>query len=76
MQLRTELEESDQAVLDHLYEESVKDMLSSPNLSDEEKQELLRQLSLPDDEWEPIELPPDAEPLSETIIRMRRESIK
>ncbi len=76
MQPRTELEEVDQAVLNHLYEESVKDMLSSPNLTDDEKQELLRQLSLPDDEWEPTELPPGTEPLSETIIRMRRESVR
>jgi len=58
MQPETELEEFDQAVLDHFYEESVKDMLASPNLTHDEKQELLRQLSLPDDEWEPIELPP------------------
>jgi len=76
MRAKTDLEEFDQAVLDDFYEQSVKDMLSSPNLTDEEKQELLRQLSLPDDEWEPIELPPGAEPMSETIIRMRRESVK
>ncbi len=74
MQERTKLEESDEAI--NLYEEALKDMLADPSLTDEEKQELLRQASLPDNEWEPIELPPGTESMSETIIRMRRETIR
>lgn len=55
-----------------LYEESIAQMMADPLLTDAQKQELLRQLALPDDEWEPIQLPEGAEPLSETIIKMRR----
>lgn len=47
-------------------------MMADPELTDAEKQELLRQLELPDEEWQPTELPEGAEPLSVTIIKMRR----
>jgi len=55
-----------------LYQQSIAEMLAEPKLTDEEKRELLRQLTLPDDEWEPTVLPEDAEPLSVTLIKMRR----
>ena len=58
--------------LQKLYEQSVADMLADADLTEAEKQELLRQLELPDEEWEPTELPEGVEPLSETIIKMRR----
>jgi hypothetical protein len=68
----SEVMEDDLSDLRALYEESVADMLAEPELTDEEKQELLRQLTLPDDEWEPTVLPEGAEPLSVTLIKMRR----
>ena len=58
--------------LERFHEECVDQMSGDPNLTDEEKRELLRQLQLPDDEWEPIELPEGSEPVSATIIRSRR----
>ena len=64
--------DSNEAALHKLYEQCVADMLADPGLTEAEKQELLRQLELPDEEWEPTELPEGAEPLSETIIKMRR----
>jgi hypothetical protein len=66
------LEESEARALEHFYDECVAQMMADPRLTEEEKQELLRQLELPDEEWEPIELPEGAEPVSETIIKMRR----
>lgn len=57
----------------NLYEESIAQMMADPHLTEAEKQELLRQLELPDDEWEPIQLPEGVEPISETITKMRRE---
>lgn len=57
----------------NLYEQSIAEMMADPHLTEAEKQELLRQLELPDDEWEPIQLPEGVEPISETIIKMRRE---
>lgn len=66
------LEASDIRALHQFYEECIAQMMTDPNLTEEEKQELLRQLELPDEEWEPIELPEGAEPISETIIKMRR----
>ena len=64
----------DDAVLQRLHEDSVAEMLADPRLTHAEKQELLRQLELPDDQWEPTDLPEGAEPISETIIKMRRGS--
>lgn len=58
--------------LQDLHQQCVAQMLADPDLTQEEKQELLRQLELPDEEWEPVELPEGTEPLSETIIKMRR----
>ncbi len=55
-----------------LYQFHLDQMLADPDLTDEEKQELLRQLELPDDEWQPTELPEGAEPFSVTVIKMRR----
>ena len=65
-------EEFKTSVLERLHEECVEQMTGDPGLTDEEKRELLRQLQLPDDEWEPIELPEGAEPVSVTIISSRR----
>jgi hypothetical protein len=47
-------------------------MLADPRLTEDEKQELLRQLDLPDEGWEPVTLPEGVAPISETIIEMRR----
>ena len=58
--------------LQELHQQCLAQMLADPDLTEEEKQELLRQLELPDEEWEPVELPDGAEPVSETIIKMRR----
>ncbi len=58
--------------LERFHEECVGRMSSDPSLTDEEKRELLRQLGLPDDEWEPIELPEGSKPVSATLIRSRR----
>jgi hypothetical protein len=56
----------------HLLEHDIAEMMADPRLTDEEKTELLRQLELPDQEWEPVEI--EGEPLSETIIKLRGES--
>jgi len=69
---KSDAKESDVKQLQKLYEQSVADMLADPDLTEAEKQEILRQLELPDEEWEPTKLPEGAEPLSETIIKMRR----
>ncbi len=54
------------------YEWCIAETLAEPSLTEEQKRELLRQLELTDDEWEPIKLPEGAEPVSVTIIKMRR----
>ena len=64
--------DADDRVLQDLYEQCVSQMMNDPELTGAEKQELLRQLELPDEEWKPIDLPEGAEALSETIIKMRR----
>ncbi|HKP84579.1 MAG TPA: hypothetical protein VJZ26_00700 [Blastocatellia bacterium] len=69
---KPDMKESDLAALQKFYEQSVADMLADPDLTEAQKQELLRQLELADEEWEPTELPEGVEPLSETIIKMRR----
>jgi len=48
------------------------EMLADPVLTDEQKQQLLREMELPEEEWELTELPEGAEPLSVTVIKMRR----
>jgi hypothetical protein len=55
----------------HLLERDIAEMMTDPHLSDQEKAELLRQLELPEDRWEPVEI--EGEPLSETIIKLRGE---
>jgi hypothetical protein len=54
-----------------IFEREMEEVRTNPNLSDEEKAELVRQIYLPDEEWEPIEC--QGEPISETIIKMREE---
>ena len=56
----------------NLYEQCVAQMAEATDLTEKEKQEILRQLQLPDEDWEPIELAEGLEPISETIIKMRR----
>jgi len=73
---RADTDQDQKLILQELYEDSLEQMLNDPNLTEEQKQELLRQLELPDEEWKPIELPENAEPVSETIIRMRRGSLE
>ena len=58
--------------LSDLHAQSIKQMMNDPVLTAAEKEELLRQLDLPDEDWLPVELPLGAEPISETIIRMRQ----
>ncbi|MGH9803148.1 MAG: hypothetical protein ACRD82_22515, partial [Blastocatellia bacterium] len=55
-----------------LFQFHLDQMMADPELTEEEKQELLRQLELPEEEWQPTELPAGAEPLSVTVIKMRR----
>lgn len=55
-----------------MYERGIAEMMADPSLTDAEKQQILREVELPDDEWEPTVLPEGAEPLSVTIIKMRR----
>lgn len=55
-----------------LYQFHLDQMMADKELTEEEKQELLRQLALPDEEWQPTELPEGAEPFSITVIKMRR----
>jgi hypothetical protein len=54
-----------------IFEQEMEEVTNNPNLSDEEKAGLVRQIYLPDEEWEPIEFA--GEPISETIIKMRGE---
>jgi hypothetical protein len=69
---KTDAKNVDDLILQDMYEQCVAQMMSDPDLTDADKQELLRQLELPDEQWAPIELPEGAESLSDTIIRMRR----
>lgn len=72
MRRRAKSKESDDRALQELHGQSVQQMLDDPDLTEDEKQELLRQIDLKDEDWEPVELPEGAEPLSKTIIRMRQ----
>jgi hypothetical protein len=69
---KIEAEESEERALHDLHEQSVAQMLADPDLTEEEKQELLRQLGMSDEDWQPVELPEGAEPVSETIIKLRQ----
>ena len=73
---KADTDQEQELILQELYDESLEQMLNDPDLTEAQKQELLRQLELPDEEWEPIDLPENAEPVSETIIRMRRGSLE
>jgi hypothetical protein len=53
------------------WKKDIAEMMTDPCLTDQEKAELLSQLKLPENEWEPVAI--EGEPLSETIIRMRGE---
>src|SRR5438046_9845158 len=57
---------------DSMYEQSIADLMADPRLTNEERQQVLNELELPDEEWEPIRLPEGAEPISDTLIKMRR----
>lgn len=67
-----EVDESEASALHDFHLQSVAQMLADPELTPEEKQELLRQLEVSDEDWQPVELPEGAEPVSETIIRLRQ----
>ena len=68
----TEQEELNGCDLQHLYEQCLAQMTADADLTPEQKQELLLQLQLSDEDWEPIKLAEGVEPISETIIKMRR----
>jgi hypothetical protein len=72
MRRRSESIKADDRALQELHGQCVRQMLDDPDLTEEEKQELLRQIDLSDEEWEPVELPEGAEPISKTIIEMRQ----
>ena len=74
MQQRNDLEELNAGVLRHLHEQCLAQLKADALLTGNQKEELLRQLELPDEQWEPIELSDGTEPISETIIKMRREN--
>lgn len=69
---KIEAEESEERALQDLHQQSVAQMLADPELTEEERQGLLRQLEVSDEDWQPVELPEGAEPVSETIIRSRQ----
>ncbi len=72
MRRRSDLTEPDNRALLDLHRQCVEQMLADSELTQEEKQELLRQIDLKDEEWEPVELAEGAEPISETIIKLRQ----
>lgn len=76
MQQRRDLEESTAAALRDLHDQCIAQMQADEHLTENQRQELLRQLDLPEDQWESITLPDGDEPVSETIIKMRRERIQ
>ncbi len=69
---KIEADQLEERALTDLHAQSVTQMLNDPELTEAERQELLRQLELADDDWVPVELPVGAEPVSETIIRLRQ----
>ncbi len=48
------------------------EMLADPDLTDEQKRRMLKKTELPEEEWKLPEFPEGAEPLSVTVIKMRR----
>lgn len=69
---KIETDKSEERALQDLHAKSVVQMLDDPELTEDEKAELLRQLEAKDEDWQPVELPAGAEPVSETIIRSRQ----
>jgi hypothetical protein len=69
---KIEADQLEERTLSDLHAQSVAQMVADPELTEAEKQELLRQLELPDEDWAPVELPVGAGPVSETIIRLRQ----
>ncbi len=69
---KIEADQFEERTLSDLHTQTITQMMTDPDLTEVEKQELLRQLELPDEAWIPIELPLGAEQVSETIIRLRQ----
>jgi hypothetical protein len=69
---KVEANQLEEQTLTDLHTHSIAQMMNDPALTEAEKQELLRQLELSDDDWIPVELPLGTEPVSETIIRLRQ----
>ncbi len=66
---KIEADPLEERTLSDLPAQSVAQMVADPELTEVEKQELLRQLELSDEDWVPVELPIGVESVSETIIR-------
>ena len=69
---KIEADQLEERTLSDLHTQSIAQMINDPELTEVEKQELLRQLELTDENWVPVELPVGAEAVSETIIRLRQ----
>ena len=69
---KIEADQLEESTLSDLHVQSITQMMNDPTLTQAEKQELLQQLELSDADWVPVELPQGAEPISETIIRLRQ----
>lgn len=69
---KIEADQLEERTLTDLHTQSIAQMLDDPALTAAEKQELIQQLELSDEDWVPVELPLGAEPVSETIIRLRQ----
>ena len=72
---KIEANQLEEQTLTDLHTQSIAQMMDDPALTETERQELLRQLELSDDDWVPVELPVGAEPVSETIIRLRQGEV-
>ena len=71
MNRRLPEERPQDSVWRRILEQDIAEMMADPCLDEKERAELLRQLELPEGEWEPVAI--EGEPLSETIIKMRGE---
>ena len=69
---KIEADQLEEQTLTDLHSQSITQMMDDPALTETEKQELMRQLELADEDWVPVELPVGAAPISETIIRLRQ----
>ena len=69
---KNEADQLEERTLSDLHAQSVAQMMTDPELTEAEKQELLRQLELSDEDWRPVEWPVGAELVSETIVRLRQ----